>query len=146
MTNTEKICRDLWSKIVKHRDRWCILCGLTGEFVLEAAHIFNKSQGNWVITYDIDFGVTLCNSKGNDCHQDMPRGSDLFEKVVARIRQVDESRAEKILAQANKPITPCVFPFDPKLVKRILKQQWERVSKDNWMEADIEPGYGDAKG
>lgn len=143
MTNAEKKSRELWSKIVKHRDRCCILCGVADN--LEAAHIFNKSQGNWVITYDVDFGVTLCNWKGNDHHQDMPRGSDLFEKVVARIRQVNEVRAEKILAQANKPIAPCIFPFDAKIVKRILKQQWERISKDNWMDSDIELGHGDAR-
>lgn len=142
MTNAEKYCRELWAKIVKGRDGCCILCGLTNN--LEAAHIFNKSQGNWVITYDIDYGVTLCNALGNDHHQDMPRGSDLFEKVVARVRIKDESRANKILAQANRPIAPCYYPFDVKIVKGILKQQWKRV-EDNWMDADIEPGYGDPR-
>lgn len=112
---------------------------------LEAAHIFNKSQGNWEITFDVDFGVTLCNSLGRGHHQDMPRGSDLFEKVVSRIRVEDEARAEKILNQAIKPITPCIIQFNPKIVKAGLKRQWEEISKTSWMDADIEPAYGYAR-
>ena len=150
MTNAEKYCRELCAKIVKHRDRCCILCGITesledGTRILEAAHVFNKSQGNWTIIYDVDYIVTLCNSFGNDCHHDMPRGSDLFEKVVARIRIKDEARADKILHQALKPIAPCFYPFDAKVVKNILKKKWTKISEHSWMEFDIEHGYGDAR-
>ena len=145
MTHAETKCRELWSKIVKHRDRWCILCGVANEKALDAAHIFNKSQGNWKISYNVDYGVTLCNYLGNDHHQDMPRGSDLFEKVIARIRQVDEARAEKILAQANKPIAPCVFPFDAKIVRERLSKQYEKIKEFSWTEDDCFPGHGDPR-
>ena len=150
MNNAEKDCRELCAKIVKHRDRCCILCGITesledGTRILEAAHIFTKAQGNWTIIYDVDYIVTLCNGFGNDCHHDMPRGSDLFEKVVARIRVKNEDRSEKILTQANKPIAPCFYPFEAKTVKNILRQQWNKISETSWMDADIYSGYGEPR-
>ncbi len=140
MTNAEKDCRQLWAKIVKHRDRCCIICGSPGNeiFPLEAHHLFNVSQGNWPTLFDIDYGVTLC----KDHHEPTPKDSELFEKIVARIRVKDEERADKILTRANTPITPCVLTFDARLVKRILKQQWETI-EDSWMDDGIECGYGD---
>lgn len=119
------------------------MCGTTEN--LEAHHLFPKSHGNWIIIYDTDFGVTLCNGLGNDCHQPTPVGSDLFEKVIARVRVKDEARAEKILIRANTPITPYVLPFEAKTVKKILRLQWEDISKDNWMDQDCVPRYGDAR-
>lgn len=143
MTNAEKICRELWAKVVKHRDKWCIFCGSPGSeaFPLEAHHVFNKAQGNWVIIYDIDYGVTFCTK----CHVDTPAGSDVFEQVIIKVRAKDEARADKILIQANKPIVPCFYPFDEKVVKNILKRQWNEIKDNNWTEFDIEPGYGDAR-
>lgn len=150
MTNAEIQCRALCAKIVKHRDRCCILCGITesledGTRILEAAHIFTKAQGNWTIIYDVDYIVTLCNGFGNDCHHDMPKGSDLFEKVITKVRAVNEARALKILIRANTPIAPCFYPFDAKVVRNILKQQWNKISETSWMDSDICPGYGDAR-
>jgi len=143
MTNAEKICRELWGKVVKRRDRWCIICGSSGTdiYPLEAHHLFNKSQGNWTIIYDVDFGVTLC----GDHHEPTPKDSDLFEKIIARIRVKNEARADKILAQANKPIAPCFYPFEAKIVRNILKQQWTKISEDSWMDSDCVPGYNDPR-
>ncbi len=143
MTNAEKQCRELWSKIVRHRDRRCIFCKSTGSetFPLGAHHVFNKAQGNWVIVYDVDYGVTFC----VNCHVDTPVGSDLFKKVIIKVRAVNEARANKILTQANKPVAPCFYPFNVKVVKNILKQQWNKISKDSWMDDGIEPGHGDAR-
>ncbi len=141
MTRAEEYCRELCAKIAKARDRRCILCRLGVN--LEAAHIFPKAQGNWTIIYDTDYIVTLCSSLGNDCHQDMPRGSDLFEKVIARIRVRDPGRAEKILVRANTPITPCTIRFDPKTAKRVLRLQWDQINESAWMDADIDTCYGD---
>jgi len=140
MTNAEKQCRELWSKIVKHRDRRCIFCGSPGTeaFPLEAHHVFNKAQGNWVIIYNTDFGVTFCPK----CHVDTPVGSDVFERLIIKVRAKDEDRADKILVQANKPIAPCIIQFNPKIVKASLKRQWDEISKDSWMDADIESAYG----
>lgn len=136
MTNAEKDCRILWSKIVRHRDRKCIFCCSSGSeaFPLGAHHVFNKAQGNWTIIYDVDFGVTFC----VQCHVDTPIGSDLFEKVIIKVRAVNEARADKILAQANKPIAPCFYPFEAKIVKNILKQQWAKISETSWMDTDCE--------
>ena len=139
MINAEKKCRELWEKIVKHRDRWCLLCVATDN--LEAHHLINKAQGNWVIIYDIDFGVTLCKKH----HVDTPRGSELLEKLIIRVRAKNEDRADKILTQLNKPITPCPIPFDAVLVKRILRSQYEKICENAWMDSDIEPSYGDAR-
>jgi len=143
MTNAEKQCRELWSKIVRHRDRRCILCGNPGSetFPLAAHHIFNKARGNWVIMYDIDFGVTFC----VNCHVDTPVGSDIFEQVIIKVRSVNEARALKILDQANKPIAQSFYPFDAKVVRNILKQQWTKISETSWMDADIYSGYGEPK-
>lgn len=143
MTNAEKICRELWGKIVKHRDKWCIFCGSSGSetYPLGAHHVFNKARGNWTIIYDIDYGVTFCTK----CHVDTPIGSDVFEQVIIKVRAKDEARADKILHQANKPIAPCFYPFDAKVVKNILKKQWSKISETSWMDSDICPGYGDAR-
>ena len=136
MTNAEKQCKELWSKIVKHRDRRCIFCGSPGteDFPLQAHHVFNKARGNWVITYNVDFGVTFCVR----CHVDTPIGSDIFEQVIIKVRSVDEARADKILVQANKTIAPCFYPFDAKVVKNILKQQYEDISETSGMDSDCE--------
>ena len=138
MTNAEKICRELWAKIVKHRDRWCLLCGATDN--LEAHHLIPKAQGNWTVIYDIDFGVTLC----KEHHVDTPRGSELLEKLIIRVRAKNEDRAEKILTQLNKPIKPCPILFDAVLVKRILRSQWAKINELSWTDDDCVPGYGDA--
>ncbi len=139
MNNAEKICRELWAKIVKHRDRWCLLCGATDN--LEAHHLIPKAQGNWTIIYDIDFGVTLC----KEHHVDTPRGSDLLEKLIIRVRAKNEDRAEKILNQLNKPISPCPIKFEAVLVKRILRSQYEKICENAWMDDGIESGYGEAR-
>lgn len=139
MTNAERQCRELWSKIVRHRDRWCVLCGSTHE--IEAHHLFNKARGNWTIIYDVDYGVTLC----KDHHQDTPVGSDMFEKLVARVRVKDESRADKILTRAQKPIAPCPIDFDAKITRALLREQWKKIKNETWMDADCCPGYGDPR-
>lgn len=142
MTNAELYCRDLWAKIVRHRDRYCLLCGATSN--LEAHHLFPKAQGNWVIIYDVDFGVTLCNALGNGCHTDTPRGSEKLEKIIAQVRARNEERAEKILTRLNKPIKPCPIPFNPEAVKMELKRQWREIQKLSWTDDDCFPSYGDA--
>lgn len=140
MTNIERVCRELWSLVVKLRDRHCQLCGGPAT---DAHHIFFLSQGNWGIIYDYDYGVGLCHG----CHEEKPfaphKDNELFfEKIIPRIRQEDEARAEKILKYKNSVKKP--NPISPpwKIIKGLLRKEYKRLQETSWMDADIDCSRG----
>lgn len=53
----KKKCSDLFSKIIKARDKECAECGATAQ--LQCAHLLRRSQGDWTYTR-LDNAVTLC--------------------------------------------------------------------------------------
>lgn len=143
MTNAEKVCREYWSTCVKTRDKWCII---TGEPNIQAHHLFLRSQGNWVVQFDIDYGVSL----RSDLHDEMtaePYGK-LFDKVINRIRQGHDEilfgdtqnfgRADKILTYKNSVKKPCTIDPDFKLLKRMLSNLLRNLRDQAWTDSDCE--------
>lgn len=99
MTKQEH-CKKMWEMCIKYRDRWCVI---TGEPHGEAHHIIYRSEGNWQIQFDTDYGVLLCAY----CHKEASYAphvdKEAFEdKVIGFIE--DEVRRQKILTTLSKAI------------------------------------------
>lgn len=93
-------CIRLLSECVYYRDKWCII---TGHPHGEAHHVIFRSEGNWEIQFDTDYGVYLCAY----CHKEAPYAPHVDkaafeEKVIGFID--DEVRRQKILTTLNKAI------------------------------------------
>lgn len=134
MTNAEITCRSLYRQCVLARDRFCQIFGCeTPLYNLAPHHLFLRSQGNWHLLFDIDFGVTLCP------YHHVPfaheRREEFWDKIIPVIRCKDEARAVKILKQKNSlNKVPNLRP-DYKLIKGILRKQLKDIQEKAWMNA-----------
>ena len=133
MTHKERQCRELWGAIVKRRDRQCILSGST--YQLEAHHLFLKSQGNWKILFDPDYGVTLDQNYHIEAHG-IDR-EEIFERIIRIILQEDEERALKILKHKNEPKKSQVINPPFPIIYQRLKEQLNQIEQTAWMDYDI---------
>lgn len=139
MTNIERVCREIWAAVVKARDRHCQLCGAPAT---DSHHIFFRSQGNWEIIYDPDYGVGLC----HDCHEEEPFAPHkdnrlFFEKIIPRL---PEERAKKILKYKNSVKKPNPVPPQWKFIKGLLRKKLKLIQETAWMDDDIDLARGAA--
>lgn len=141
MTGIEKKCRKIWGQIIHERDRWCVICGATGDRN-EAHHLFGRQKAD-IVTYDPDFGVLLCKE-----HHDMAlnkNNKDFWWLLMPRLFILDEPRALRIHTERNL--------YRPPKSGRITnwKQQYADLTEilkntveNAWMTSDVEPEYGKA--
>jgi len=69
MAKLSKYKLRVWSIRIRWRDRKCVICGSREK--LQAHHLADKSY-HPELAYDLDNGVTLCNSNkkdGHSCHK-----------------------------------------------------------------------------
>jgi hypothetical protein len=133
MSNVSDYHDELWKVVVKVRDRWCQLCGAPGT---DSHHIFFRSQGNWEIIYDTDYGVRLC----HNCHEEKPFAPHksnrlFFEKIIPRL---PEERAKKILKYKNSVKKPNPLPPQWKFISKTLRDEKKELMKTSWMDDDCE--------
>ena len=156
---TRERCNQLWSSIVLTRDRWCQSCGATGN--LEPHHLFPRSQGDWLILYDPDYGVALC----DQCHPKatgnpakfreaiLPRltllrydWSSDFENEIRFGFDADwesrvATRAQKLEHQMTAPVKVQNLRPNWKIIKGFLLAELENVKEWAALNADCEPEY-----
>lgn len=135
MSHIEKVCRELWSLIVRLRDRYCQICGKPAT---DAHHIFFRSQENWEILFDTDYGVGLC----HDCHEEEPyaphkSNSLFFEKIIPRL---PKERAKKILKHQNSVKKPNPIKPQWKIIKSLLRAEYKQLKQTSWMDDDCYTG------
>ena len=98
---------DFWAKLVKKRDKCCILCGTDKN--LQAHHIISRihNKTRWVL----DNGVTLCSNCHNDYHSvdknklnnhiGKEKIAELKELSIGIYKEKKEYTFEKLKAEAR---------------------------------------------
>lgn len=125
----------------------CILCsnGSNMYHPIEVHHIFFRSQDDYRYLFDPDFGVPIdC-----VCHKEQPfspHGPQANNKLFLQMlkEKLDPERWAKIQKHLDKPYTPPALSLTREMLKSIradLKKRFKEITKDSWMDADIEPEY-----
>ena len=131
----------LWSQAVRLRDRYCQICGRPDT---EAHHIVFKSQGDWEVQFDSDFGAALCaqHHRGSPQARNAPHANvtifdaELLPKILARM---DPERAHRITEYMALPWSaPAGYPNFPG-IRAKLKKEVKQLERDFYMDADCEP-------
>lgn len=133
-------CNTLWSKAVRARDVFCQSCGKPDP---EAAHLVDKSAGNWEVLLDIDFGVSLCPDEHRLAKDAAHMSPKTFrEKILPRLlNTMDPVRAAKIQAYMNNPNKmPSRKPTneDFKSIRIKLIEKIEGFTNDYYCDGDIQ--------
>ncbi len=138
MKAIERKCRKIWFAGVHLRDPWCIISGAQNA---EAHHILGRN--NWPLAYNMDFGVCLSPywHRAVEGKEKISK-EDAFDKMIARIIDVDGPRAEKILKMHNGP-KPKVTEPDWHFILAWVKDQYKAIEDmKQWMDADIAQEHG----
>ena len=162
--NTRERCNQLWTEIVKTRDVFCQSCGATG--YLDAHHLFPRSQGDWLILYDPDYGVGLC----GQCHSKATGNPAKFrEAILPRLKllrydwssdfeneiqfvlfgigpdngeYLAATRAQKLERQMSAPVKVQSIKPNWKVIKGFLLAELENITEWRALTADCDPEYG----
>lgn len=128
--NKRDHCIKMWQMCVHYRDRWCVI---TGDPYGESHHIVFRSEGNWEIQFDTDYGVFL----SAYCHKEASFAPHVDreafeEKIIGFID--DEVRRRKILETWCKaiPISQGPPPYE-EIAARLaieLKERQEQYEMD----------------
>lgn len=130
---------ELWKAVIGLRDPFCIC----GAIATDCHHIFFKSQGDWVVLYDYDYGIKLC----HDCHEEKEyaphKDNELFfDKLIPILLQKDPERARKILTYKNSIKKPQPLPPQWKFISKTLRAEKKRLEKTAWMDDGIDSSRG----
>ena len=94
----KKACKELWSKIVKERDKRCRYCGTTKRR-LNAHHIINKSLSKR-LEFDLENGITLCVTHhtlgSNSAHLNPTQFGEWIKEDIGKIRWAYLKRQQQI--------------------------------------------------
>ena len=126
MTNPERQSRQLWAEIVMLRDPYCIL--YPSEKSVDPHHIYLKSQGDWKIWMDTDFGVGVSQAAHDLAHK---HPEEFFDKIINRLPR---DRQQKILKHKNRPKKPQIEKPDWKLIRASLRQERKLLITTSWMD------------
>lgn len=133
-------CERLLVQIVLLRDKVCQACYKPNP---ECHHIAFKSQGNWQLQTDPDFGVALCHS----CHQESPNAPHVsrsrfrYYMLPLLLSGMKPPRAAKIEAYMAFPRRLGSGVPDYKLIRANLGALVGQYEDDYYFDADIERGY-----
>lgn len=89
-------CDELWSKIIRLRDRQCLLRGkdrIRCGGVLQGMHI--KTRGNWGIRYDLENGIGGCQGHHTYYTYHDAEWNKLVEKLMPGRLDLLEERQQK---------------------------------------------------
>lgn len=137
MKHIELQCRKIWFAGVHLRDPWCIISGAQNP---EAHHVMGRN--NWPLAFNMDFGVCLSPYWHRAVEGKEPKitKEEAFDEMIARIIDVDEPRAMKILKRREAPELKITEPNWPVVLKWV-KRQYATIEAAKQYTEDLEPDW-----
>jgi len=131
------MCRELYRVAVKLRDKFCQVCGTP--YYLECHHIVLVSTGNWVIQFDMDYAVTICDIHHRGATNAPHVSPERFKNTMLPLllNTMEPARAAKIQAELDHRSD---LPKDKPVWKKIrlkLTATIEEFENDYINDADI---------
>ncbi len=137
MSSAEIRCRELYRIAVKARDKYCQVCGTP--YKLECHHIVLVSKGNWVVQYDLDYAVTLCDGHHRGVAEAPHVSPEQFEEhmLPLLLQTMEPARAAKIQSELDHPSDLPDERPDLKAIRLKLSALIRDFENDYYCDADI---------
>lgn len=137
MKNIEKQCRQIAFAAAHLRDGCCQISG--DSFDSHCHHLMGRH--NWVLAFDVDYLICLSTEWHGKAHGAAAEKKEMMDKLIARLMQLDEPRATKILKMQAGPKPPICEPVWSDVLTWV-KVQYKKIEAAQQWTDDIEPAPG----